>query len=146
MATGFWKRLEPGSLKKRVTFCRQGETTDSLGKVTNGLDDVITLWADIYPVRGQEYYEIRKIQGKVTHKCYCRYHTAIADMDSTWYIKHKGKKYSVESVVDGGYDRKFFEIYCTEHIDEEEMPDEPAEPDDPGIPGDEGTMDDIVIG
>ena len=130
MATGFWKKVEPGTLNKRVTFCRNTDTVDSYGKITNGTEEVITLWADFYPVRGQEFYEVQKIQGKVTHKCYCRYHSALSEINSNWYILYKGKKYTVESAVDGGLDKRYFEIYCTEHINDDEIPDAP-EPDFP---------------
>ena len=122
MAYGFWKRFEPGTMDKRVTFCQQKDKEDAIGKVTNGLEEVITLWANFYPVRGQEFYEINKLHGKVTHKCYCRWHSKIADIDSTWYIKYRDKLYMIESAVDGGYDKRYFEIYCTEYIGKEEMP------------------------
>lgn len=132
MADGFWKKVEPGTLNKRVTFLRQGEAIDDLGKVTNGIKEVITLWADFYPVRGQEFYEIQKTQGKVTHKCYCRYNSTIADIDSNWFIDYKGKRYSVESAFDAGYAKRYFEIYCTEHINKEDMPDEPEPEEEDG--------------
>ena len=122
MARGFWTRVEPGTLKKRVTFYRQADVEDSLGKLTNGIQKVITLWADFYPVRGSEFYEIQKIQGKVTHKCYCRFHSALKDIDSNWFIGYQGNIYHIESAIDAGYAGRYYEIYCTEYTNKEDMP------------------------
>ena len=122
MAGDLRNPIEPGSMKWRVTFYRQGEVTDALGKITNGYTEVITLWADLYPIRGQEFYEVQRIQGKVTHKCYCRWHSALAEIDSTWFLSCRGKKYSIESAVDTGLSGRFMEIYCTEHVDKEDVP------------------------
>ena len=123
MAQGFWRHFEPGSLNKRVTFLRQAETEDALGKTTNGLEPVITLWADLYPVRGRESYETAKIQSNVTHKCYCRWHSALADINSDWYLEYKGKRYSIESAADAGLEHRYIEIYCAEHTGDADMPD-----------------------
>ena len=122
MASGFWEKVEPGTLRKRVTFYKAGAVRDGYGKITNGMTEVVTVWADFYPVRGQEFYEVQKIQGKVTHKCYCRFHSMLKDIDSTWYLMYKGKFYSIESAVDAGYAGRYFEIYCSEHIDKDMMP------------------------
>ena len=122
MASGFWEKVEPGTLRKRVTFYKQGTVRDHFGKLTNGMHEVVTVWADFYPIRGQEFSEVQRIQGKVTHKCYCRYHSMLKDLDSTWYIGYKDKLYSIESAFDGGNAGRYFEIYCSEHIDKEDMP------------------------
>ncbi len=125
MATGFWTRgIDPGSFRKSVTFYRQSDKTDDLGKVTNGLVKVATLRADFYPIRGKELLEVQKVQGEVTHKCYCRYNSKIKDIDSNWYLEYEGKKYSIESAVDGGCAKRYFEIYCTAHVNAEDMPEE----------------------
>jgi SPP1 family predicted phage head-tail adaptor len=123
MASGFWTKINPGTLRHKVSFYRPGTTLDYFGKVAPGLELVVEdIHADFYPVRGNEYYEIRKIQGKVTHKCYCRHHSKLVDADSTWYLKYKDKLYSIESIVDAGNAKRMYEIYCTEHIDKELMP------------------------
>lgn len=123
MASGSRSKTDPGELRQKVAFYRPGTTLDEFGKVAPGLDLVVeNISASFYPVRGQEYIEIRKIQGKVTHKCYCRPHSKLKEADSTWYLKYKDKLYSIESVVNIYNENKRLEIYCTEHIDKELMP------------------------
>ena len=121
MAKGFWTKVDPGSLRKRVTFFKPGEVRDDFGQIAPGLIEVCSVRADFYPVRGQEFYEVRKIQGKVTHKCYCRCNKNLVDADSTWYLMHKEKMYSIESIVNAGNANMYYEIYCTEHIDKESV-------------------------
>ena len=118
----FWEKVDPGTLKKRVTFYRPVEEEDDYGNITNGVESVCEVWADIYPVRGQEFYEVQKIQGKVTHKCYCRYQKTLEDIDNTWFLLYKDTLFSIESAVNAGEAGRYFEIYCTKHTDKEEMP------------------------
>ena len=122
MAGVYLKRLDPGAFNKRVTFCRQTDTEDDIGKITNGLEDVITLWADFYPTRGRETSELNKLQGVVTYRCFLRCHSALSGIDSTWFIKYRGKVFYIESVIDIGLKGRYLEIYCTEYIGKEEMP------------------------
>ena len=123
MAGVYLKRVNPGAFNKRVTFCRQGETRDALGKITHGLEDVITLWADFYPMRGSEFTDVQKTQGKVTYRCFLRWHSALSDIGPEWFIKHKGKVFYIVSALDVGLQKRYLEIYCTEYIGTDEMPD-----------------------
>lgn len=134
MANRFWEKIEPGNFDKRVTFCKPGKCSDGYGKTTNGLKDVATLWAEFYPIRGRELYEVQKIQGTVTHKCKVRYNSMIADIDSTWYLKYKGRRYAVESAIDDGMAHRCIEIQCALYIDSDTMPDDPTalSTEDPG--------------
>ena len=122
MAGVYLKRLNPGAFNKRVTFCKQADAEDDIGKVTNGLVDVITLWADFYPTRGRETSELYKTQGVVTYRCLLRWHSALSEIDSTWYIKYHGKVFYIQSAIDIGLSKRYLEIYCTEYIGKEEMP------------------------
>ena len=139
MAGVYLKRLDPGAFNKRVTFCRQTDTEDAIGKITNGLTDVITLWADFYPMRGSEFMEIYKNQGKVTYRCLLRWHSALSEIDPTWFIKYRGKVFYIESAINIGLKERYLEIYCTEYIGKEEMPgvELPDEDDLAAIEGEE---------
>ena len=127
MAGVYLKRVDPGAFNKRVTFCKQGDVMDELGKTTNGLEDVVTIWADFYPMRGSEFTEVMKTQGKVTYRCFCRYHSKLSEIDSTWFIKYRGKVFYIEGAVDVGLQKRYLEIYATEYIGKEDMPDAPLE-------------------
>lgn len=112
------RTMNIGKLNKRVTFLRLGEHEDEMGQTAQGLEDIKTVWASFYPLRGSEYYEAQKIQSKVSHKCYVRY---LAGIDSNCYIRYKDKDYAITSVIDVEMEHKMLEIYCYEYTNKEEI-------------------------
>lgn len=118
------RTLDIGQLNKRITFLAlSDEVEDDLGQLTNGLTEIGTYWGSLYPVRGQEFYEVQKIQGRVTHKCYVRYRESLADLSSNDFLRFEGKTYSIGGVMDVDLDHKLLEILCSEHINKEEIED-----------------------
>lgn len=118
------RTIDIGKLNKRITFLTlDPDATDDLGQTTNGFSEIGTFWGSLYPVRGQEFYEIQKIQGRVTHKCYVRYRDSLADLSSNDYLRFEEKTYSIEGVMDVDLDHKLLEILCSEHINKEEIED-----------------------
>lgn len=109
-----------GKLNKRITIQRLQDVNDSLGQSTVGLTSIKTVWGTLYPIRGNEFYEIRKIQGEVTHKCYIRY---IDGIDSNCFLKYKDEVYSIKNVIDVKLEHKMLEILCVEHINKEGLED-----------------------
>ncbi len=116
--------LETGKLNKRVNFYKLTEVEDDMGQSTNGLALVGAYWATLKPIRGSEYYELRKIESKVTHKCYVRWREALSDIDTNWFLEYNGKYYSVEYAMNIELDDKLIEIQCTEHVNKEDIIDE----------------------
>ena len=118
------RTIDIGKLNKRITFLTlDPDATDDLGQTTNDFSEIGTFWGSLYPVRGQEFYEIQKIQGRVTHKCYVRYRQSLADLSSNDFLRFEGKTYSIEGVMDVDLDHKLLEILCSEHINKEEIED-----------------------
>lgn len=109
-------RIDIGKLNKRITFCKLMDRKDELGQNKKQLENVATVWASFYPLRGMEFYEAKKIESKVTHKCYVRFREGI---DSNCYIKYKGKVYAIESAIDVLEEHKMLEIMCAEYINKE---------------------------
>lgn len=110
------RTMEIGKLNKRLTFKRFADVTDAMGQSKKILTELCTVWGSLYPVRGAEFYEVQKIQSKITHKCYVRYRENI---DSSCYIEYKGKLFTIESIIDVDMQHKMLEIMCVEHIGKE---------------------------
>ena len=118
------RTIDIGQLNKRITFLElDSDARDDLGQITNGFSEIGTFWGSLYPIRGQEFYEVQKVQGRVTHKCYVRYRDALSELTSNNFLRYGGKTYSIESVSDVDLAHKFLEIYCTEHINKEDIED-----------------------
>lgn len=109
-----------GKLNKRITFKKLTDVKDGLDQKVKKMKTLKTVWGSLYPLRGVEFYEIQKIQGKVIYRCYVRYTTGI---DSKCYLECKGKTYSIESVLDVDEEHKLLEITCVEHIGKEVIKD-----------------------
>lgn len=132
------RTLDIGQLNKRITFLAlSDEVEDDLGQLTNGLTEIGTYWGSLYPVRGQEFYEVQKIQGRITHKCYVRYYESLSELDSNNFLRYGGKTYSIESVNDVDLAHKYLEIYCSEHINKEEIDDYVPPTPTPNTPDEE---------
>lgn len=110
-----------GKLSKRITIKKFIDVEDAMGQSKKVLTDAMTIWADLYPVRGAELYEIKKLQSKVTHKCYTRYFDGI---DINCYISYKGDLYTIEDVIDVNMERKKLEIRCALYSNKEVVPSE----------------------
>lgn len=114
------RTMNIGRLSKRIQIFRYVDGEDSMGQSTQKLSPVATVWADISPIRGSEFYELKKIQSRVTHKCFIRYREEYADINSNWYLRVDDKPFDIDSVVDVDYEHKMLEIRCYERINREE--------------------------
>lgn len=103
--------LNPGTLNKKVDIYKpQKQTNDGWDTVK---DTVLykRISAAIYPVRGQEYYEAKKLRNDESVKIVIRYRKNI---DDGCYIVYQNHKYSVQSVVDPNMTHESLELYCIE--------------------------------
>lgn len=112
------KTLNIGKLNKRITVMCQQDMEDEMGQSTKKLQAKSVVWGTLYPVRGAEFYELQKIQSRVTHKCYLRYRE---DIDTNSILVYAGKQYSVTSVLDVGLEHKMLEIMCCEYTNKDVM-------------------------
>ncbi len=110
------RTINIGRLNRRVKLLKHCEIEDTMGQQTQALVTLKTVWGSFYPIRGNEMYEVQKLQGEVTHKCYIRY---IPGIDSNNYISIGGKDYAVKSAIDVDGEHKMLEIYCYERINKE---------------------------
>jgi len=108
--------VDIGRMDKRVTFLEHREVTDELGQSRQELAEVCTVWADIAPTKGREFYEAQKLREELTWKIYVRFLPGItADMA----IRYKDRIFQIESVIDIGFRQRTLEIICTEYVEKE---------------------------
>lgn len=113
------RTMTVGRLRQRVSLYRFQDTKDEMGQSTQDLVKVAEVWGDLKPIRGSEFYELKKIQSKVTHKLYIRWRKDYEMINSTWYVKLKDTYYDVDSVIDVDLANKMLEIGCYERVDKE---------------------------
>lgn len=111
------RTLDIGKLNKRITFMRLKDQTDEFGQSKHVLSDIKTVWASFYPVRGTEFYELQKVQSRVTHKCYIRY---APEIDSNCLVRYAGQVYEITSMIDIDAEHKLLELYCQLYTNKEQ--------------------------
>ena len=139
------RTMNIGRLSTRIAICKFVDAEDEMGQSTQKLSKIAEVWGDISPIRGNEFYELKKIQSKVTHKCYVRWYAAYADINSNWFLMLDDKVFDIDSAIDVDYEHKMLEIRCYERVnkeghDIEELPTPTPTPDpDPVEPSGEDT-------
>ncbi|MDT2306340.1 head-tail adaptor protein [Paenibacillus larvae] len=61
--------MNPGKLNKRITIKKPSPNPDGVGGYDDGLADVATIWANIRPPRGREYWQSQQTPSR-SHTLY----------------------------------------------------------------------------
>jgi SPP1 family predicted phage head-tail adaptor len=90
--------MHAGMLDQRVTLQAPTETRGAeFGDPQRVWEDVATVWAEVSPISGREYFLQREQQSQISVRVRIRYR---ADVTSMWRVQHAGKVYEIESVID----------------------------------------------
>lgn len=85
-------------LDQRVTFQSKSATRNSLGEEVVTWADVVTVWAEAVPVRGNEFYAANAIQQTVDVRFRIRMRTGLTDeMRLLW----KSEPYDIVALIPG---------------------------------------------
>ena len=103
--------MKIGDLRHRVTFQKPVKTPDGYAGNTVAWQDVVTVWAQIEPLSGREYFFAHQIKNEVSHRVRVRYRT---DVNEKMRIKHGERHFKIESMIDMMERREYLEIRCME--------------------------------
>jgi len=99
-------------LRHRITFQVQPGDKSSLGSYEAEWTDVVTVWAQIVPVSGREYFgQVRETA--VSHKIYCRYREGITPR---MRIKFGKRIFQIQSVLNWEERNEGLTIMCEEVV------------------------------
>lgn len=107
-------KFNPGKLKKRVKLIKRTEILNDLGQRKQGKEVVRTPYADVIDVRGNKYYDAKKIVPEITHFVYIRWIPEPVEQDML--VEYKGREYEVKSCIDMKGEKLQYEIQCVEKI------------------------------
>lgn len=106
--------MKIGRMAHRVTFMKRDDVTDELGQHKQQLVDVYTVWADIAPTKGGEFYEAQKLREELSWNIFVRY---IPDITADMLIRHKERLFQIKSVVDYDFKHRMLKIQCVEYVE-----------------------------
>lgn len=104
--------MDIGRMNRRITLQYQnGWDVDDEGNATPQWDDFATVWANIRPLRGREYFEAAAVNAETTVKMLIRYRPGITpDMR----VVYNGRIYNIQAVIDVYEGRRQLELMCKE--------------------------------
>lgn len=107
-------KFNPGKLKERISIIKRTETVNELKQRIQGYEVIRRPYADVVDIRGNKYYDAKKIVPEITHFVYIRYTKTPVEQDMI--IEHNGKKYDVKSCIDIKGQKLQYEIQCVEQV------------------------------
>jgi SPP1 family predicted phage head-tail adaptor len=99
--------IDPGQLTERVTLQSKASTPDAFGQDTAAWADVATVWAQVLPLRGREFFAAAQVQQELSVKTTIRYR---ADVKPSMRLVWRGQPHDITGVVDLGGRREWLEV------------------------------------
>jgi len=87
-----------GKLDQRITFQQKGVTKNAIGEEVVSWSDVATVWAEVVPLRGREFYAAAQTQQVVDVRFRIRARSGLTnDMRVLW----KGTPHDITALIPG---------------------------------------------
>ena len=105
--------MRAGRLRHQVTI--QGLTTapDAYGDIVETWTDTATVWAEVVPLSGKEYYAARQVSAEVDVRVTIRYRTGIKP---AMRVKYGTSLLDIQSVIDVGGRKDELQLLCREVV------------------------------
>ncbi|SDM17464.1 phage head closure protein [Bacillus sp. OK048] len=106
--------MNPGKLDKRITIIGPSGNQNSYGETEGASPVIATVWANIKPLQGREYFWAKQVHAELTSKVIIRYRQ---DILPNMRIKH-GKR-TLEIIappININEQNRYLELLCKEVI------------------------------
>lgn len=106
--------MRAGVLRQRVTIQKPVVIgRDSFGAEILGWEKVATLWADVQPLSGREYFDAQQMNNEVTTLIRIRYYPGITPQMQVVWNNHT---YNIQAVLDQAERKREVHLMCKEVI------------------------------
>ena len=106
--------MQSGILRHRVTFQEPIETLNEVGETITTWRDYKTVWAEVKPIRGDEFWASRQVNAEVTHRVSVRYMECL--LDTKMQIRFKGRYFSIEPPINPDEKNISLTMLCKEIV------------------------------
>lgn len=104
--------MQAGRLRKRVELQSTPITNrNPTGGVVENWTTIVTRWAELIPLRGQERFEAAQMEAQTTIKIRIRYYS---QLKPTWRIKYGERIFNITGIANVGERNFAQEIECKE--------------------------------
>jgi len=106
--------ITAGSLRHRITIQQLTTSQDAYGGIIETWTDLKTVWADVSPLSGREFWEAQQINSQIEGKIVIRYMTGVKpDMR----VKFGSRYLYIEAVINPKEKRELLHLYYREAAD-----------------------------
>lgn len=104
---------EAGRLNQRVTLQQRAAGVDALGQELTTWSDVATVWAEVQPLRGREYFAAGQLQSAVDVRVRIRWRAGVVPaMRVVW----RGEPMEIVSVIEPDAAKVSLELMCVSGV------------------------------
>ena len=100
-----------GKLRHRITLLRQVNEVNDYGASTQTWKRVATVWADVRPLSGREYFSAQQVQSEVTTQIWLRH---IEGIKPTMKVKFRKREFEILSVLNTQERDVSLQLMCKE--------------------------------
>lgn len=101
-----------GELDREITIQVPARVADTMGGFAVTWIDACTVFAGIWPLRGEEALSAMQTGGTLTHRIRIRYRKGIK---TSWRVKFEGRYFNIISPpIDVNEDHRFMDLMCKE--------------------------------
>ena len=106
-------RPRAGKYRHRVYLQAPAKTYDGEGQEVITWTTVGTVWAEIVPLTGKEYFAAKAVNSELTHEAHIRYRR---NVQTTWRILYGQRALEIISVADVEEKHIELELLCKEVV------------------------------
>lgn len=105
--------MKIGNLRHRVTIQQLTRTDDGAGGYTETWTAIATVWADVYPLKGQERYDAQQVKANLSHRVTIRYR---AGVEPSMRLQYGARTLNIEAVIDPEERHRELILMCSEVV------------------------------
>jgi len=102
-----------GNLRHRITIQTLQPIKNNYGEVTNDWVDFKTVWANINPVSGREFFSAETVNSEMTHKVLIRF---VKDIKPKMRVKFGDRFFNIETIINFQERNQYLQLMCKELI------------------------------
>ena len=103
--------MQIGKLRHRITLQKQVNTVNDYGGAVTTWKNVATVWADVRPLSGREYFSAQQVQSEVTTQIWLRH---IEGIKPTMKVKFGKREFEILSVLNTQERDVSLQLMCKE--------------------------------
>lgn len=106
--------MNPGRLRHRITIQKSEIVQDEIGNNIQVWTDWATVWANIRPIGGKEYYQAAMINAENDVRVNIRYRPGIDPLKMR--VKYGERIFDIKAAIDINERRQEIEMICKEKV------------------------------